>query len=135
MLNDVNNLDTEDIGLKQIMGDRFQDETAQPSTAEKASNKASDTPYAVKAEQKPVSGPKMGTCNTQWEPAKPAPNWMDNLKECVKSVAIFGGLNLLIFYWQQTGLMDASIAMPSMCVCAALAGFGVGKNFVKECRR
>lgn len=135
-MNDINNLDTEDIGLKQIFGDRFHDETAQPNTAEKETAKPNYATPTAKAAQKPVKSPAEGNVEAvAWQPEKPAPNWMDNLKACAKSAVIFGGLNLLIFYWQQTGLMDASIAVPSMCVCAALAGFGVGKNFVKEYRR
>jgi hypothetical protein len=53
---------------------------------------------------------------------------MDSLKGCAKSVMLFGGLSVLVFYWQQAGLMAESIAVPSMCVCTALAGLGVGKN-------
>lgn len=66
----------------------------------------------------------------QWEPEKPAPSFMDSLKNCVKWMGLFGGLSFLIFYWQQAGLMASSIAVPSMCVCTALAGFGAGKSFV-----
>lgn len=66
----------------------------------------------------------------QWEPAKPAPNFMDCLKNCVKWVGIFGGLSLLVFYWKEAGLMAESIAVPSIAVCTALAGFGAGKSFV-----
>ena len=39
----------------------------------------------------------------------------------VKWVAIFIGLEYLVFYWQQTGQMQESAAMPSMIVCALLA--------------
>jgi hypothetical protein len=108
MENDINNLDPNDEGLKQIFGERFHD-----ATQEKAIPKR--TPAS-----KPV--------DAQWEPVKPDPNWMDKLKGCVKSVAIFGCLGLLFFYWQQTGQMDSSAAVPSMCACTALAGLGVGKN-------
>lgn len=77
-------------------------------------------------------------CNTkdaQWEPAKPDPNWLDKLKECAKWTAVFGGLCLLLFYWQQTGQMESSAAVPSMCVCTALAGFGCGKNAMRGANR
>lgn len=47
----------------------------------------------------------------------------------VKWAAVFIGLEYLVFYWQQTGKMDESAAMPSMIVCALLAGISVGKNW------
>lgn len=130
-MHDINNLDSGDIGLKQIMGDRFQDETVESAQAEKTASKTHNPTHAAKAAHRPAQEPT--GAEARWQPTKER-NWMDSVKECTKSVLIFGGLNLLIFYWQQTGLMDASIAMPSMCVCAALAGFGVGKNFAKGWR-
>lgn len=72
-----------------------------------------------KAKDKPVEA--------QWEPSKER-NWMDNLKSCAKPMFLFGGLSFLIFYWELAGLMDESIAVPCMCLCTALAGWGVGKN-------
>jgi hypothetical protein len=108
MSDDINNLDPNDEGLKKIFGDRFHDATQDGNIPK---------PTEV---QKPV--------RAQWEPVKPDPNWLDNLKACVKHVAIFGGLSFLVFYWQQAGLMDSSVAVPTMCICTALAGLGVGKN-------
>lgn len=67
---------------------------------------------------------------TGFQPAKHAPNQMDKLKACAKSVLLFGGLSFLIFYWQQAGLMAESIAVPSIAVCTALAGFGAGKSAI-----
>lgn len=71
-----------------------------------------------KAKDKPVE--------EQWEPSKER-NWLDNLKDCGKLVAVFGGLSILLWYWQVSGLMDASVAVPSMCACTALAGWNLGK--------
>lgn len=105
MENDINNLDPNDEGLKQIFGDRFHD--------------------ATKEEPRPVTQKPV---DASWEPVKPDPNWLDNLKICVKHAVIFGGLSLLVFYWQQAGLMDSSVAVPTMCVCTGLAGLGVGFN-------
>lgn len=70
------------------------------------------TPKA-KTAQKPVEKPKKDT---------------KHIKESVKYAAIFGGLFALVCYWQHTGQMAMSAALPSMCVCAALGGYGVGKN-------
>ena len=113
MSDDINNLDPNDEGLKGIFGDRFHDATGDAPTHR-----------AVNAEQKTTHTPVAA----QWEPVKPDPNWLDNLKACVKHAAIFGGLSFLVFYWQQAGLMDSSVAVPTMCICAALAGLGVGRN-------
>ena len=60
----------------------------------------------------------------------PVKTWCDEkIINLVKWTAIFIGLEYLIFYWQQTGQMQESAAMPSMLVCALLAGLSVGKNW------
>lgn len=122
MPEDINELDVTDAGLKGIFGSRFHDET-EPVTAEKK-KVSTDTTTTAKAAQKPTRKP----VGNLWECPKPDPNWMDKLRECVKWAGCFGGLSLLVFYWQQEGLMAASIAVPTMCVCTALAGWGIGKN-------
>lgn len=101
MPNDINELDVTDYGLKQIMGDSFQDATEQP-TEDKHEPDA------------------------EWHPVKER-TWTNGLKACVKSAIIFGGLTILIYSWQQAGLMASSIAVPSMCVCSCLMGLGIGK--------
>jgi hypothetical protein len=116
MENDINNLDPNDEGLKGIFGERFHDATQEPPRMQNT-----DTPKeAYKPARKPMDAP--------WEPVKSDPNWLDNLKACAKHTAIFGGLSFLVFYWQQAGLMDSSIAVPTMCICTALAGWGCGRN-------
>ena len=76
-----------------------------------------------KAAQKPTSEPE----DAEYEPVK---TWYDkNTVNCVKWFMIFAGLEYLFFYWQQTGQMQESAAMPSMLVCALLAGISVGKNW------
>lgn len=121
--NDINNLDPEDIGLKQVMGNRFHDETRKPM-AEPFSTRTTNTIPERKMAQKPVGK----SVKEQWEPERPAPNWKDNLKSCVKAVALFGCLSCLIFYWKEAGLMAESIAVPSIAICTALAGFGAGRS-------
>ena len=112
----IQNSDLLDEGLQNVMGkDRCQNEwrpSEKPNTTQEG-----------KAAQKPISK----AVDASWAPVK-EPNWMDNLKSCVKSVVLFGGLSFLIFYWQQAGLMASSIAVPSMCICTALAGFGAGRT-------
>jgi hypothetical protein len=130
MPNDINELDLEDIGLKQIFGDRFHDETATSGAQQIKKQETTYTSEPVKAEQ---SGAHKRTYkDAKWEPLgelpKPAPNWLDKLKTCSFWGIGFGILNLLIFCWQKEGLMDASIAIPCMWACMALAGWGVGKT-------
>lgn len=134
MENDINKLDPEDIGLKKIMGDHFHDETAEATKTAKATHKPSNTTQPKKAAQKPAQNPTKeteGVEDAKWQPVKPDPNWLERLKACVKWSVLFGGLCILFFYWQQTGQMTASAAVPSMCVCCGLAGFGIGNNIVR----
>ena len=92
----------------------------------------------IKAEKKPVSKecakekkaaqkPDENLVDAEYEPVK---TWY-NFKtvNLVKWAAIFIGLEYLVFYWMQTGQMKESAAMPSMIVCALLAGISVGKNW------
>lgn len=87
---------------------------------------------AEKTAQKSIHQPTHNFKDGKWEPIgeppKPTPNSMDRLKACAKWVMLFGGLSFLLFYWEQAGLMASSIAVPSMCICTMLAGWGVGKN-------
>lgn len=76
-----------------------------------------------KMAQKPTSEPE----DAEYELVK---TWYDkNTFNCVKWFLIFAGLEYLVFYWMQTGQMQESAAMPSMLVCALLAGISVGKNW------
>jgi hypothetical protein len=132
MPNDINNLDTEDIGLKQIFGDRFHDETATGGAQPIKKQETTNTSAPKKTEQNGAH--KRTYKDAEWEPLgelpKPVPNWLDKLKDSAKFVVGFGGLSFLLFYWEQAGLMAESIAVPCMCICTALAGWGIGKNAV-----
>ncbi len=115
--NDINGLDPQDIGLQGIMGERFRGGSQQSGKYARPKEGTASTP-AEKMAQKPTEA--------QWEPIKEH-SWMDDLKEFTKTSFLFGGLNLLIWYWQIAGLMDESIALPCMLVCAAMFGLGIGK--------
>ena len=76
-----------------------------------------------KMAKKPVNEPM----DAEYEPVK---TWYDEKTvNMVKWVVVFMGQEYLFFYWQQTGQMQESAAMPSMIVCALLAGISVGKNW------
>ena len=92
------------------------------------SNKGStNTTNGEKSSQKDPHKPTHNFNGKSWEPIKEK-TWMDNLKDCGKWVIGFGGLSFLLFYWEMAGLMAESIAVPCMCLCTALAGWGMGKN-------
>lgn len=124
MPNDINELDVTDAGLKSIFGDRFHDET-EPARAE-AKKVSTDIPKTEKGVEKPIWKP----AKALWEPVKPEPNWKDKLKSCTLWAGGFGSLTMLFFSWQQAGLMDETVALPTMLACAVLAGWGVGKNAI-----
>ena len=80
---------------------------------------AKEKKTAQKSTEKPV--------DAEYEMVK---TWYDpKTVNLVKWAVIFIGLEYLVFYWMQTGQMQESAAMPSMIVCALLAGVSVGKNW------
>lgn len=104
---------------------KFTDETVnapQPVKAEKKT--ASKKPVKEKkTAQKPTEKP----VDAEYAPVK---TWYDEKTvNLVKWFSIFILLEYLFFYWQQSGQMQESAAMPSMIVCALLAGVSVGKNW------
>ena len=104
---------------------KFTDATATAQkpveTEKKSANK--ETVKEKKTIQKPTGKP----VDAEYEPVK---TWYNpKTANLVKWVAIFIGLEYLVFYWMQTGQMQESAAMPSMIVCALLAGISVGKNW------
>jgi hypothetical protein len=121
MPDDINELDVTDAGLKAIMGNRFHDETQSESKKVISKKETTTTTKEKKDPHKPTHDFKDG----KWEPIKEH-TWMDSLKSAARCVVGFGGLSFLVFYWMEAGLMDESIAVPSIAICTALAGFGVG---------
>ena len=104
---------------------KFTDATVKPTQPVKAEKKTSskepvkEKKTAQKSTEKPM--------DAEYEPVK---NWYDEKTvNCVKWFLIFAGLEYLVFYWMQTGQMQPTAAMPSMIVCALLAGISVGKNW------
>ena len=78
-------------------------------------------------EKKMAHKPAREPADAEYEPVK---TWYDKKAvNMVKWAAVFIGLEYIVFYWKQTGQMQESAAMPSMLVCALLAGLSVGKNW------
>jgi hypothetical protein len=104
---------------------KFTDETVKPTQPAKTEKKtASKEPVK---EEKTAQNPTKKPMDAEYEPVK---TWCDpKIVNLVKWAVIFIGLEYLVFYWMQTGQMQESAAMPSMIVCALLAGISVGKNW------
>lgn len=127
-------MDLEDEGLKEVMGSSFIDATVPLPEMPEPKQANACTTCTNKTAHKPTNDPtKAFEDCTEWHPIKQR-TWMDDLKDCTKTALIFGGLNMLIFYWQQAGLMDESIALPCMIACAVLFGLGFGKVMGRGCR-
>ena len=104
---------------------KFTDATVKPTRPIKAEKKTANKEIAKekKTAQK-LTGKPM---DAEYEPVK---TWYDEKAvNMVKWVVLFMGMEYLVFYWMQTGQMQESAAMPSMIVCALLAGISVGKNW------
>lgn len=104
---------------------KFTDATVKPQKTVESKKKSEIKLHGKekKAAQKPYSEPE----DAEYEQVK---KWYDEKAvNLVKWSLIFICLEYLLFYWQQTGQMQESAAMPSMLVCAALAGISVGKNW------
>ena len=57
----------------------------------------------------------------------PKKKTMELLKECARKVGLYAVLNLVLFWWQNAGYLDAKTAVPAMWVCALLGGVAFGK--------
>ena len=104
---------------------KFTDATVKPQKPAETEKKPASKEHVEekKTAQKPTSKPM----DAEYEPVK---TWYDEKTvNLVKWIVLFVGLEYLVFYWQQTGQMQESAAMPSMLVCALLAGISVGKNW------
>ena len=104
---------------------KFTDATVKPQKAVETKKKTESKLHVE--EKKTANKETSELVDAEYEPVK---TWYDkNTVNCVKWFLIFAGLEYLVFYWMQTGQMQESAAMPSMLVCAALAGISVGKNW------
>lgn len=106
---------------------KFTDATVKPQKPVESEKKTAINLHAK--EKKMANKPASEPVDAEYEPVK---TWYDkNAVNMVKWAAVFIGLEYLVFYWMQTGQMQESAAMPSMLVCALLAGLSVGKNWKK----
>lgn len=120
----------EEIANEEIFDDelcgmvKFEDETKTERTekAVAAENK--------KAESKPKKK-RNEPIDAEYEPV--VDSWLDSPE--MKGIAqflFFAGIEYVVFYWLQTGQMELSAAMPSMIVCAFIAGWSIKKNWKRR---
>ena len=104
---------------------KFTDATVNQTQPVKAEKKTASKEHTN--EKKTAQKPNGKPVDAEYEPVN---TWYDTKTvNLVKWVLFFICLEYLFFYWQQTGQMQESAAMPSMLVCALLAGISVGKNW------
>ena len=104
---------------------KFTDATVKPQKPAEPEKKSESKLHGK--EKKTAQKPSGEPVDAEYEPVK---TWYDKRSvNMVKWAAVFIGLEYLVFYWMQTGQMQESAAMPSMLVCALLAGISVGKNW------
>ena len=104
-----------DAGLKEIMGDRYDD---------------SDAPLEMPVLER-KEAPKKSEPTAHREPAPKKRSEMDRLADMLKWTVICGGISMLRWWFQVNSLMAMEAAYPCIIGCALLAGYGVGKNVVK----
>ena len=124
----MTDFEREDMELQALMGDKFVDSTKE--TNEKPAEKPVSKPVPAKHSEpvKNVPGKEI-PAESQWEPVKPSPNYMDRLRNTVKEVFLWAVLSVILFWWQQTGRLEATTAWYSLLVCVGMVFFSVGKNW------
>ena len=121
----MSDFEREDLELAEVMGGRFTDMTKAGKPAEKSVAKPQTTKQSNPGKEYPE---KEKPVEPLWEPAKPAPNYMDKLKNIVKDVALYAVLSLVLFWWQQSGRLEETTAWYALLVCVGMVFFSVGKH-------
>ena len=120
-MNDVNNLDPNDEGLKAVMGSKFQDVSG------------IQKPVAKKSAPAAKSGktPCRKAVDASWAPVKVAPTEIERIMDCAKQAVLYGSVSALLFWWQQAGWLASEAAVPSFIVIALLAGLKIGGRMAR----
>lgn len=108
-----------DSELQEIFGDSYRDDTKVPMARPKKVH-TSTTPSEKMAEK-----PESDLAEDAEYPGET--DLYAVLAELSKTALPYGILNGLFYWWYLVELIDASIAVPSMCVFACLFGLGIGK--------
>lgn len=114
--------DPDDLGLQAVMGDRFQDQTKEIPTAGREEGKPD---WGKKDRRKEEPGKK--ALDASWVPVKAEPTELRRLAECAKQTVLYGGISVVLFWWQQVGLLASKAAVPSFIFIALLVGINIGR--------
>ena len=98
-------------------------ELAEPSEKEEVKQATASPAPTAKVAHKTAQTPK--------KEAKKGTEKNTRIIDALKWAAVFGGLFAVIAYWKYTGQMADTAAVPSLCVTAALFGYGIGKYGAK----
>lgn len=118
----MTDFEREDMELEAIMGGKFHDATREPVKAE-----PKKVPKDTTAPKKVHPGMADEAKDAVWSPFNAEPSFTQKLMDCAKWASFYSALCLVFFYWQQTGQMKPSAAVPSMLFCAVMVGFSFGK--------
>lgn len=130
-MNDINHLDTEDEGLSQIFGDRFNDESKTPAAVKPATTRKSTTPKK-KSAPAVVESPKAEPVIPVQQPVESdSYSWLPQLKAAVHGIMPPALMCTFFFWCQQTARMDSTTAVVAMFGCVALVFFRVGRVCAK----
>lgn len=130
-MNDINHLDTDDVGLSQIFGRDIRDPSSTPAAGKTATPRKSTT-SVKKSAPAVVEPPKV-------EPVIPVQpivesdsySWLPKLKTAVHGIMPPAFLCSFFFWCQQTARMDATTAVVAMFGCVAIVFFRVGRVCAK----
>ena len=129
--------DPEDLELKAVMGQQFQDlskgdmaskrekmpEHVPAPNGEKKPEPVSQAPVEKKSQQKVM--------DAAWAPVNCRPTEIQRVVDCAKQALLYGGISALLFWWQQAGLLASQAAVPSFIVLALMAGLKIGSCATK----
>lgn len=122
----MTDFEREDMELESIMGGRFIDYTKEHT--EKPLEKPVEAPGQEKKCEPVKNVPTKGKfAESQWEPEKPEPNWLDRLRTTAKSTALYAIVSVVLFWWQQTGRIDYDTAWYALLLCVGMVFFSVGR--------
>jgi hypothetical protein len=119
--------DAEDEGLKAVMGSKFQDKTKDASHVTGAMRMTREMEQKYPSHLGTAADKKRAVPEGEWKDHPTyAPNWFDKLKCCGKYALVCGGLVAVFWYWNITGLMASTAAIPCMLACGTYCGFKIG---------
>lgn len=130
-MNDINHLDTDDVGLSQIFGRDIRDVSSTPAAVKPATPRKSTTPKK-KSAPAVAEPPKAEPVIPAQQPVESdSYSWLPQLKAAVHGIMPPALMCTFFFWCQQTARMDSTTAVVAMFGCVALVFFRVGRVCAK----